>query len=124
MALSEVEGLSDKILCYNGYASFSRHVPQSMTPDSPLFAAHQMVPDQAKGNSVVYFLRLQSGIIYVGASTDLEQRLVDHRTGQACETTRRDPPTEVLRIEYFPIFSEARRREAQLKRWSRAKRKL
>jgi putative endonuclease len=90
-------------------------------PAPLLLTAHLLAPSLSRGNSVVYFLRLQSGLIYVGTSTDLEQRLVDHRAGQACETTRRDQPVGILRIEFCPTFSDARRREAQLKKWSHAK---
>jgi putative endonuclease len=75
----------------------------------------------SKGTCVVYFLRLRSGALYIGASEDLEQRLDDHTSGQACRTTQLDPPTSFLRSEIFLTFSEARHREAQLKRWSRAK---
>jgi putative endonuclease len=70
---------------------------------------------------VVYFLRLQSGKLYIGASTDLPQRLDDHVSGQACRTTALDPPIALLRVEVCSTFAEARQREAQLKRWSRAK---
>lgn len=70
---------------------------------------------------VVYFLRLRSGIIYIGASVDLPQRLDDHVSGQACRTTRLDPPITVLRVETHATFAEARARETQLKRWSRPK---
>jgi putative endonuclease len=69
----------------------------------------------------VYFLRLRSGVIYVGASVDLEQRLGDHLSGQACRTTALDIPAALLRVEIYSTFSEARQREAQLKRWSRPK---
>jgi putative endonuclease len=80
-----------------------------------------MVPSLSRGQSVVYFLSLTSGVIYVGSSTDLEQRLDDHLTGQACRTTALDLPVAVLRIETYATFSNARRRELQIKRWSRAK---
>lgn len=70
---------------------------------------------------VVYFLCLRSGIIYIGASLDLPQRLDDHVSGQACRTTQLDPPVTVLRVEIHATFAEARAREAQLKRWSRPK---
>lgn len=80
-----------------------------------------MVPNLSRGMCVVYFLRLSNGRIYVGCSTDQELRLKDHQSGQACETTRRNPPIELLRIEGFPIFADARKREAQLKKWSGAK---
>jgi predicted GIY-YIG superfamily endonuclease len=51
----------------------------------------------------------------------LDQRLEDHLSGQACGTAQLDPPVAILRVEFHPTFSDARRREAQLKRWSRAK---
>ncbi|MBL9210657.1 MAG: GIY-YIG nuclease family protein [Opitutaceae bacterium] len=73
------------------------------------------------GPCVVYFLRLRSGALYIGASEDLEQRLDDHHSGQACRTTYLDPPASFARLEVFAPFSEARHREAQLKRRSRAK---
>ena len=75
----------------------------------------------SKGTCVVYFLRLQSGTLYIGASEDLEQRLNDHVRRQACRTTQLDSPVAFLRFETFSTFSEARTREAQLKRWSPAK---
>jgi predicted GIY-YIG superfamily endonuclease len=80
-----------------------------------------MAPSLSRGTPVVYLLRLRSGIIYVGCSTDIAQRIADHLSGHACRTTAIDPPTAVLRIELLPTFSAARLREAQLKRWSRAK---
>lgn len=70
---------------------------------------------------MVYLLRMCNGKIYVGASTDLEQRLSDHYSGKACATTKRYAPTELLRVEVFANFSEARKRERQIKRWSLAK---
>lgn len=75
----------------------------------------------SKGTCVVYFLRLRSGSLYIGASVDLEQRLDDHASGHACRTTQQDTPVSFLRSEIYLTFSEARRREAQLKRWSRTK---
>jgi putative endonuclease len=75
----------------------------------------------SKGMPVVYFLRLRSDMLYIGASVALEQRLDDHTSGQACRTTALDPPVALLRVELCSTFSEARRREAQLKRWSRQK---
>jgi putative endonuclease len=68
-----------------------------------------------------YILRLRSGALYIGATTDLEQRYKDHCSGKACRTTEYDPPKELVNSESFATFSEARRREAQVKRCSRAK---
>jgi putative endonuclease len=83
--------------------------------------ARRMAPSLSRGTPVVYFMRLRSGMIYIGASTDLEQRLDDHSFGQACRTTQLDQPVAMLRVEVYATFADARAREAQLKRWSRAK---
>ena len=69
-----------------------------------------------------YILRLKSGALYVGATTDLNQRYKDHCCGKACRTTSLDPPVAVIYSEELETFSGARRREAQVKRWSREKR--
>ena len=84
-------------------------------------AASRLAPNLSPGMFVVYFLRLQSEIVYIGASADLFQRLDDHSSGCACRTTKRDQPLELVRIEFHATFTEARSREAQLKRWSRSK---
>jgi len=68
-----------------------------------------------------YILRLKSGTLYPGATTDIDQRWRDHQSGQACRTTKLDPPTALVFHEQFETFSEARRREAQVKRWSAKK---
>jgi len=68
-----------------------------------------------------YILRLQSGSLYPGATTDLKQRYEEHSCGRACKTTALDPPVALVYSEEYETFSNARRREAQVKRWSRAK---
>ena len=68
-----------------------------------------------------YILRLHSGALYPGATKDLENRYKDHCSGKACRTTKLDPPVGLIYSEAFKSFPEARKREAQVKRWSRAK---
>ena len=75
----------------------------------------------SKGRSAVCFLQLRSGTIYIGASEDLDQRLDEHASGQACRTTQLDPPVAILRVEVFSTLAEAHGREEQLKKWSRGK---
>ena len=69
----------------------------------------------------LYFLRLKSGQLYIGSTTDLRERYKAHLAGKACRTTKLDPPVALLYSEEYQTFSEARKREAQIKRWSRAK---
>jgi len=68
-----------------------------------------------------YILRLKSGNLYIGASTNLEQRYHDHVLGKACRTTKIDPPIGLIYSEECVTFADAREREAQVKRWTRAK---
>ena len=68
-----------------------------------------------------YILRLKSGQLYIGSTTDIDQRIADHIAGRACRTTKLDPPLKLIYSESFPTFSEVRKREAQIKRWTRAK---
>ena len=69
----------------------------------------------------LYILRLRSGRLYVGVTTQLEVRWQEHVNGAGCKTTKDDPPAALLYTEDHPDFSTARLREAQIKRWTRAK---
>ena len=69
----------------------------------------------------LYILRLQSGGLYVGTTSDLYRRVHDHFRGYGCRTTRLDPPSNLVYQEHHKTIEQAEQREAQLKRWSRAK---
>jgi predicted GIY-YIG superfamily endonuclease len=69
----------------------------------------------------LYLMRLRSGRIYVGVTSQLPTRLRDHTSYRGCATTRHDPPVRLLYLEPHSTLSSARLREAQLKRWSCAK---
>jgi putative endonuclease len=83
--------------------------------------ARRMAPSLSRGTPFVYILRLHSGGLYIGCSTDYEARLREHQKRTGCRTTKRDPPVSVLWIETVSDFPTAHRREAQIKKWSRAK---
>jgi putative endonuclease len=76
------------------------------------------------GPAYFHILRLRSGVLYIGATIDLNQRYKDHCSGKACRTTKLDPPVSLVYSETFESFSGARQREAQVKRWSRAKKEV
>ncbi len=78
--------------------------------------------EETRVGAWVYILRLRSGQLYVGATTDLDRRWREHVAGTGCRTTKLDPPTAIVHTETFQAFTAARQREAQVKRWSRAKR--
>ncbi len=83
--------------------------------------ARRMVPTLCRGTATVYMLRLRSGALYVGCSTDFEVRFRQHELGTACRTTSIDPPDALVFLEVQIDFRAARRRESQIKRWSRRK---
>ena len=83
--------------------------------------ARRMVPTLSKGTPIVYMLRLKSGALYVGCSTDFEVRFREHEQGVACRTTSIDPPDALILLEVQIDFRAARQRESQIKRWSRRK---
>lgn len=83
--------------------------------------ARRMAPSLSRGRAFVYILQLRSGMFYVGCSTDYEARFREHEAGTACRTTALDPPLTLRFIEIHPDHVTARRREGQLKKWSRAK---
>ena len=80
-----------------------------------------MAPSLSRGVVVVYILQLRSGALYVGCSDNCEARLRRHEAGTACRTTKIDPPVSLRFLEIHEDLASARAREAQLKKWSRAK---
>jgi putative endonuclease len=69
----------------------------------------------------VYLLRLRSGAIYTGSTRDVVKRLTEHFGGIGCRTTINDPPVALAYIEEYPTYVKATLREAQVNRWTRAK---
>jgi predicted GIY-YIG superfamily endonuclease len=69
----------------------------------------------------VYILRCADESYYVGYAQDLEQRLRAYSTGKAAPYTARRLPVNLAYSEKHESIESARRRELQLKRWSRKK---
>jgi putative endonuclease len=70
--------------------------------------------------AVVYILRCADGTLYTGWTTDLERRLRAHNSGQGAKYTRGRRPVSVAYREAQPTRSAARKREAAIRRLSRA----
>ena len=71
-------------------------------------------------NWTVYLLRCRDGSLYTGITNDLARRLARHRAGTASAYTRARRPLRLVYTEGQPSRSAALRREAALKRLSRA----
>ncbi len=64
----------------------------------------------------VYILRGSSGRHYIGATNDLERRLVEHRNGGTHSTARLGYPLELVASLEVAELAEARKLERELKR--------
>ena len=68
----------------------------------------------------VYILRCGDGTLYTGITDDVERRLAAHRSGKGAKYTRGRGPLELVYTEEVPDKSAALKREAAIKRLSRA----
>jgi putative endonuclease len=69
----------------------------------------------------VYLLRGIKNHLYVGISRDISQRIIRHKNGNGAEFTKRNKVYDLVYQEEFTTYSEARKRESQIKGWRRNK---
>jgi putative endonuclease len=69
----------------------------------------------------VYILACSDVTLYVGSTSDLVRRERAHNEGRGAKYTAGRRPVRIIYSESHESRSAAQRREAQLKRWSRAK---
>jgi putative endonuclease len=78
-------------------------------------------PAPVQAPCFVYMLVCADGTFYVGATTDLSGREKTHNDGHGSEFTAARRPVRIVYSEEHESWPAARKREAQLKRWTRAK---
>lgn len=65
----------------------------------------------------VYILQSnKSGVYYIGCTDDVERRIIQHNSGKVRSTKAYKPWLLRYKAKYNTL-SEARRREAQIKKW-------
>ena len=70
----------------------------------------------------VYILECADGTLYTGVTTDLARRLIEHNDSvKGAKYTRTRRPVSMKYVEEHDSRSTATKREAELKRLSRAK---
>jgi len=69
---------------------------------------------------IVYMLRCSDGSLYTGITKNLEQRIAKHNDGTGAKYTRSRLPVELVWHEVAEGESEARKREAEIKKWRRS----
>ncbi len=68
----------------------------------------------------VYMLRCGDDSLYTGYTDDVERRLQVHQSGKGAKYTRSRLPVSLAYREELPSRSAAMRREAALKKYTRA----
>jgi putative endonuclease len=68
-----------------------------------------------------YMVKCSDGAFYVGISNDVVERVEEHNRGFGPKFTKARRPVELIWSQSFPDIFAARRREIELKGWSRAK---
>jgi len=69
----------------------------------------------------VYFLKSPNNKLYIGCTSDIQNRIIRHQKGEGAEFTFRNKVFNLVYIEEFQSLLEARRREKQIKGWRREK---
>ncbi len=69
----------------------------------------------------LYIIECENKALYTGITTDLKRRFNQHQTGQGGHYTSYNPAKEIRYYEEYATRSEASKREAQIKKWSRTK---
>ena len=69
----------------------------------------------------VYIIECIDGFYYTGMTWKPDLRRIQHLSGFGSEFTSRHKPKEVVYLEEYDNLEEARRREKQIKGWTRNK---
>lgn len=67
----------------------------------------------------VYIVKCSDGSLYTGISTDVEARVMRHNSGKGAAYTRSRKPVVLVWSEIGLDESAARKREAEIKGWTR-----
>ena len=67
-----------------------------------------------------YLARCADGSLYAGTCLDLAAREAKHNDGTGAKYTRARGPVKIIYHETFTTLSDARKREAEVKKWSKA----
>ncbi len=69
----------------------------------------------------VYILQCADGSFYTGSTNDLEKRFLEHKSGKGGRYTRSHKVIKIIYFEKLSTKSEALKKEAQIKSWTRKK---
>lgn len=67
-----------------------------------------------------YIVECSDGTLYTGWTTCIERRIREHNSGRGAKYTKSRRPVVLRHLEVFRTKSEAMRREAEIKKMTRA----
>jgi len=70
-----------------------------------------------------YLARCKDSSLYTGSCINIKAREIKHNKGDGAKYTKYRRPVKIVYFEEFDSLTEARRRESQIKRWARIKKK-
>ena len=73
----------------------------------------------ANGGSIYFMTNKGRNVIYIGVTSDLIARVLEHKRGNGSQFTRKYNCTDLIYFESFSTIQEAISREKQLKNWHR-----
>ncbi len=74
-------------------------------------------------NWCVYIIECSDRLLYTGITSDVNRRLNEHNSNKGCRYTKGKTPVKLVFSEVYKTKSAAKRRESQLKGWTRLKKK-
>jgi putative endonuclease len=79
------------------------------------------VAEEVVGPWFCYMVKCSDGVFYVGISNDVVERVEEHNRGFGPRFTKARRPVELIWSQSLSDIFAARRREIELKGWSRPK---
>lgn len=68
-----------------------------------------------------YLARCSDNSLYTGSCINIKYREKKHNSGNGAKYTKYRRPVKIIYFEKFNTLTEARRRETQIKRWTKIK---
>ena len=72
-------------------------------------------------NYFIYLARCSDNTLYTGSCNNVKAREIKHNKGEGAEYTKQRRPIKMIYLERFKTLIEARKREKQIKGWTRIK---
>ena len=74
-----------------------------------------------ESNWFLYIIECRTKDLYVGIAEDVQKRIEQHNKGRACRYTQFRRPVTLMHQEFCGSYQEARKREKEVKKFSRIK---